>query len=204
MRDGVLGRRSSGAAIVPRMSRSTPDNSRSACFHWSVIERLAVPAVLASSRNEMPFPLIVRATIMTGLRLLRRCLDETRRGPAAMSWPSIVMRLPAKRGNAPAYASMSCPSIVSPRCPSRLTSMMPIRFASCSRRRAASLSHCDPSAISLSPSNTYVRYGRRSRRFAFRAMPRPIPRPWPSDPVAASTYGKRGVGWPSSRLPKRR
>ncbi|GAI15376.1 unnamed protein product [marine sediment metagenome] len=36
---------------------------------------------------------------------------------------------------------------------------------------------------------------------AFKAIPRPIERPCPRDPVAASTYGKLGVGCPSSLLP---
>ena len=36
-----------------------------------------------------------------------------------------------------------------------------------------------------------------------RARPRPpIGRPWPSEPVATSTHGSTGVGWPSSRLPE--
>ena len=30
---------------------------------------------------------------------------------------------------------------------------------------------------------------------------RKIGSPWPSDPVATSTHGRTGVGWPSSRLP---
>ena len=36
------------------------------------------------------------------------------------------------------------------------------------------------------------------------ATPTPIGRPWPSEPVATSTYGSTGVGWPCSRLPRRR
>ncbi len=35
-------------------------------------------------------------------------------------------------------------------------------------------------------------------------MPTPIGRPWPSEPVATSTQGSTGVGWPSSRLPNLR
>ena len=32
------------------------------------------------------------------------------------------------------------------------------------------------------------------------ASPAPTESPWPSEPVAASTPGMRGVGWPSSSL----
>ena len=35
-------------------------------------------------------------------------------------------------------------------------------------------------------------------------MPTPAGRPRPSEPVATSTQGSRGVGWPSSLLPRAR
>src|SRR5258708_26427011 len=62
----------------------------------------------------------------------------------------------------------------------------------------------DPSAISLSPHSTQTRYGRRSRYLPASATPTPSGSPWPSDPVATSTHGSTGVGWPSRRDPKRR
>src|SRR2546421_7975454 len=37
-------------------------------------------------------------------------------------------------------------------------------------------------------------------RCAASALPSPAERPWPSDPVATSTHGIRGVGWPSRSL----
>ena len=46
--------------------------------------------------------------------------------------------------------------------------------------------------------STQTRLGRRSRCFAASAIPTPIGRPWPSEPVATSTHGMAGVGWPSS------
>ena len=36
------------------------------------------------------------------------------------------------------------------------------------------------------------------------ATPTPSGNPWPSDPVATSTHGSTGVGWPSSGEPNRR
>ena len=65
-------------------------------------------------------------------------------------------------------------------------------------------SHIDPSAISLSPHSTHTRYGNSSRYRPARATPTPSGSPWPSEPVATSTHGNTGVGWPSSREPKRR
>ena len=62
----------------------------------------------------------------------------------------------------------------------------------------------EPSAISLSPHSTQTRYGSRSRYLPASATPTPSGRPWPSDPVATSTHGSTGVGWPSSRDPNRR
>ena len=52
----------------------------------------------------------------------------------------------------------------------------------------------EPSAITLSPHSTQVRYGSRSRLRPASAIPTPIGSPWPSEPVATSTQGTRGVG----------
>ena len=65
-------------------------------------------------------------------------------------------------------------------------------------------SHIDPSAISESPHRHQTRYGIRSSRLAASAMPIAIGRPWPSEPVATSVGGIRGVGWPSRREPSLR
>ena len=62
----------------------------------------------------------------------------------------------------------------------------------------------DPSAISESPHRHQTRYGSRSSRAAASATPAAIGRPWPSEPVATSVGGMRGVGWPSSREPSLR
>src|SRR5439155_8091827 len=61
-------------------------------------------------------------------------------------------------------------------------------------------SHTEPSADSPSPSSTYVRYSDLMRR-ALSAHPTPAQIPWPSEPVATSTNGSRGVGWPSRSDP---
>ena len=60
-------------------------------------------------------------------------------------------------------------------------------------------SHIEPSAISESPHRHQTRYGSLSRWRAAIAMPTEIGRPWPSEPVATSVGGMRGVGWPSRR-----
>ena len=57
-------------------------------------------------------------------------------------------------------------------------------------------SHTDPSMLSPSPISTYVRWSEPVRR-ASSAIPRPAASPCPSDPVATSTNGRRGVGCPS-------
>ena len=62
----------------------------------------------------------------------------------------------------------------------------------------------EPSAISLSPHRTHTWYGSRSRYRPARATPTPSGSPWPSEPVATSTQGSAGVGWPSSRESNRR
>ena len=65
-------------------------------------------------------------------------------------------------------------------------------------------SHIEPSAISESPHRHHTRYGRRSSRAPVIATPTEIGSPWPSEPVATSVGGMRGVGWPSSREPSLR
>src|SRR5438876_10373703 len=62
----------------------------------------------------------------------------------------------------------------------------------------------DPSAIPLSPQNTQTLNGSLSRYLPARAMPTPTASPCPNDPVATSTHGRTGVGWPSRRLPNLR
>ena len=77
---------------------------------------------------------------------------------------------------------------------------MAVRLSSSSNEAAAAASHIEPSAISESPQTTQVRYGSLSRYLAAMATPTAMGRPWPSEPVATSTQGSLGVGWPSSRL----
>src|SRR2546425_12730531 len=62
-------------------------------------------------------------------------------------------------------------------------------------------SQIDPSASSESPHSTQTWKGSLSRYWPARATPTPIGSPWPSDPVATSTHGIAGVGWPCRREP---
>ena len=65
----------------------------------ALLERLAVPAVLALRRTTRPLPLIVRATIIVGCPLVRRASAYASR-IAFMSWPSIDDGVPAERAPA--------------------------------------------------------------------------------------------------------
>ena len=49
-----------------------------------------------------------------------------------------------------------------------------------------------------------MRYGIRSSFLPASPIPTENGRPWPSEPVATSTHGIAGVGWPCSREPKTR
>ena len=89
--------------------------------------------------------------------------------------------------------------------PSRLTSMIAVRLS----RLVVVTPGQRPPTSTLRPSRCRrtaptTRYGSRSRRLPASATPTPMGRPWPSEPVATSTHGSTGVGWPSSRLPQRR
>ena len=118
--------------------------------------------------------------------------------------------------SARSISSRSCPSISwvcqpnagtwprTRRCPSRAWWGRAGRAGSrrrspsgCRARRqlaCSAASQFDPSASSRSPQSTHTRYGSLSRRLPAMAMPTPIGRPWPSEPVATSTHGSRGVG----------
>ncbi len=76
-------------------------------------------------------------------------------------------------------------------------SRMPIRLRAPWNDAFSMASHTDPSATSESPISTQTRPGRSSSPIAS-AMPSPIGRPCPSDPVATSTHGisGTGAGWP--------
>src|SRR5256886_16521189 len=65
-------------------------------------------------------------------------------------------------------------------------------------------SQIEPSASSESPHSTQTWYGSLSRYWPASATPTPIGRPWPSEPVATSTHGMTGVGWPCRREPNLR
>ena len=82
--------------------------------------------------------------------------------------------------------------------------MMAVRLSRPWKPACSKASHIEPSAISESPHRHQTRYGSRSRRLPAIATPTLIGSPWPSEPVATSTHGRTGVGWPSIRLPKRR
>jgi hypothetical protein len=69
---------------------------------------------------------------------------------------------------------------------------------------ASAASHIEPSAISESPHSTHTREGDSSKRLAARATPTAMGRPWPRLPVATSTQGSMGVGWPSRGEPNLR
>ena len=95
--------------------------------------------------------------------------------------------------------------MVGPRCPSRFMSRIATRLPAPWNQAFAMASHTDPSAASESPIRTHTRAG-LSSIFIASAMPRPMGRPWPSDPVATSIHGisGNGTGWPSSGLPSLR
>ena len=82
--------------------------------------------------------------------------------------------------------------------------MIAVRLSSPLNAACSNASQIEPSAISESPQSAHTRYGRRSSRLPASATPTAIGRPWPSEPVATSVGGMRGVGWPSSRLPSLR
>ena len=82
--------------------------------------------------------------------------------------------------------------------------MIAVRLSRPSQPACWKASHIEPSAISESPHRHQTRYGSLSRRRPAIATPTAIGRPWPSEPVATSVGGIRGVGWPSSREPSLR
>ena len=91
---------------------------------------------------------------------------------------------------------MSYSSMVGWLWPSRFTSTVAQRPPRPYFDAMAAASHTEPSALSASPSNTYVRRWLPSSR-ASSVNPMAAGSPWPSEPVATSTKGKCGVGWPS-------
>ena len=82
--------------------------------------------------------------------------------------------------------------------------MIAIRLSRFSWAAAAKASHIEPSAISLSPQTVQTRNGSWSSRLPASAIPTEIGSPWPSEPVATSTQGMIGVGWPWRREPSLR
>ena len=79
--------------------------------------------------------------------------------------------------------------------------MIAVRLSSSLKAACSIASQIDPSAISESPHRTQTRYGSLSSRLPASATPTPMGSPWPRLPVATSTQGMTGVGWPCSRLP---
>jgi hypothetical protein len=72
--------------------------------------------------------------------------------------------------------------------------MIAVRLSSSKWDACSKASHIEPSAISLSPHSTQTCVGSFSRYLAANAIPTPMGRPCPSDPVATSTQGISGVG----------
>ena len=62
----------------------------------------------------------------------------------------------------------------------------------------------EPSASSESPQRTQTLKSADSSLAPASAIPTEIGRPWPSEPVATSTQGSSGVGWPCRREPNSR
>jgi len=154
------------------------------------------------STNETPLPLMVRARIIVGCRLILRASSSASR-IAVRSWPSMTIACQPNARQRRSNCSMSCCHIVGRLWPSPLTSVRPQRLSSRSIDATLAASHTDPSADSPSPSNTYVRYADWIR-LAFSAVPTAAQIPWPSDPVATSMNGSRGVGCPSRSESSRR
>ena len=77
--------------------------------------------------------------------------------------------------------------------------MIAVRLSRSAKAACSNASHIEPSAISESPHRHHTRYGSRSSRLPASATPTAIGRPCPSEPVATSVGGMRGVGWPSRR-----
>ena len=82
--------------------------------------------------------------------------------------------------------------------------MIAVRLSRSLKAACSNASHIEPSAISESPHRHQTRNGRRSSFLPAVATPTEIGRPWPSEPVATSTHGSTGTGWPSNFEPNLR
>ena len=185
-----------GSHLAPGLSRMPP----SSLMAWSGSGSGLPCAPSVSSTAATPRPLRVRARMTVGRPVVPAASASARSISATDARRS---RWCASRSAAirRAYAAVSQPCRVGPRWPSRFTSMITVRLSSPVQAACSNASQIDPSASSLSPHRTQTRYGSWSRNRPAMASPTPAGRPSPSDPVATSTQGSRGVGCPSSRLP---
>ena len=116
---------------------------------------------------------------------------------ALMSWPSTTMACHPKARHFDAYASMSC-------CRHRRAALAEAIDVGDAARGCRGRGTPRPRPL---PTRSLLRSRRRRAartcgssepmRRALSAMPTPAHRPCPSDPVATSTNGRRGVGCPS-------
>ncbi len=105
---------------------------------------------------ERPLPFSVRATSTDGLPFVARA-SANAACTAAMSWPSTTMACQPNAFQRAATLSASCPNCVSRLWPSPLRSMMAHSESTWWNCPLCAASHTEPSAISPSPSITYVR-----------------------------------------------
>ena len=154
-----------------------------------------MPAVLVLG-NDTPLPFSVRARIIVGLPFVARASANAARS-ASTSWPSTTIACQPNARQRAAMRSMSCPN-----CVARL---WPRRVDVDDRAEVVELVELAPSGglphrafghLAVAHQHVGAVVGEPMRR-ALSAMPTPAARPWPSEPVATSTNGRRGVGWPS-------
>ena len=154
-----------------------------------------------SSTAATPRPFLVRAKITAG-RSASCGARRRRRSPHVVAVD--LLHVPAA-GARPSRAASRCPSRAwSARAARWLTSTIAIRLASLAWPACAKASHIEPSQLGVAAEHPDPKIGgARGARRRGRCR-RAIGRPWPSEPVATSTQGSSGVGWPCRREPNSR